>query len=294
VAAQVITLTAETDGGAFVARLADGGWDLVVAAHQDGSSSAELVFDEPLAEWICARGRAIPSDFRAASATASATLACAGARFDGVTKYSTVTSNSALSSGTEALFNPGWGIHSSGRETAYEVYATNGVTTDSVHDEATSMIGGGVTATGTTTFRESWAVEPARALYAPTWAVELAWEGAATTTWALPEVDATPWQVLSMRLLAVHEAPLNPPGGGLDLTVVLADAAGTSASLPLSTAPGARWGRRRTDWWEPSRSPYSRRALSRSPRVPRPRPPSTSPGWSPSHASSTVRHPRGS
>jgi hypothetical protein len=235
----------------------------VVAAQQDGNTTDELVFDGPLAEWICGGGKAILSDFRGASATAADTLACAGARFDGVTNYAAITSTGSLFAGTEGLTNPGWGIYASGLETTEEVYATDGVTRESVHDEAASAIGGDVTATGTSTFRELWAVEPARALYAPTWALEIAWDGAATTTWTLPGSDATPWKALSLRLLAIHDDPLNPPGGGLDFTVVLTDAGGASASLPLSAAPGGALGAT-PDWLEGTvpKSVFETRRLS--------------------------------
>ena len=74
--------------------------------------------------------------------------------------------------------------------------------------------------------------------------LSFAWEDAgAHLRWELPgALDASSHSVLSLRMLAVHDDPLNPPEGGLDLSVRLTDAAGRSATQPLSSAPGGALG----------------------------------------------------
>ena len=93
-----------------------GGWDLIVAANQNGSSSSSHPFDAPLADYVCGGGKAIISDFRIHSPTADEALICSQADFDGTTNWSTMTSTGGLFSGTLQMQNPGWGIWTYGLE----------------------------------------------------------------------------------------------------------------------------------------------------------------------------------
>ena len=232
-----VTVEETSDGADFADRLVAGSWDLVIAAQQDGSSGANLPFDTALADYACSGGKLILSDFRVASTGAAATLLCAGARYDGVTNWHTMTSASDLFSGSLASTNPGWGIYTYGLQTDETVYATNEfeVTPDHVVD--TSDIGRAVTLDGFTAANEVAALDPGRGLYLPTWALELAWHApGATVTWDVGDVDATAHPVLSVRLLPVHADPANPAEDRIDLDLAVVDADGTVGTWSLSEA----------------------------------------------------------
>ena len=235
----VTAVSAELD---FVNQLAEGGWDLVVATKQDGSSSADSSFDEPLAAWICGGGKAILSDFRVYSTGAAESFACAGASFDGLTNWGRLSSTSALFSGSLDTTNPGWGIYAYGLDAlggASVIYAENELTVSSPHDALTSDVGLSVTPAGMDVFEEIWAVDSGRELSLPTWALELGWsEAGASVSWALDAVDVTAHPVLSLRLLALHD-PLAVAGDGalIDMDVEVVDADGIAASWSLSESP---------------------------------------------------------
>jgi len=235
-AAPTLVVTAVSGEADFVSRLAEGGWALVVSTKQDGSSSASASFDAPLAEWICGGGKAILSDFRANSTTAAEVFACAGARFDGLTNWSRLTSTSTLFSGSLDSTNPGWGIYTYGLDTSETVFAENELTVSSPHAPEISDVGLAVSASGATTFEEIWAVDSGRALSLPTWALELAWEApGASVSWALEETDVTAHPVLSLRLLALHDELGD--GALIDMDIEVVDADGTAASWALSESP---------------------------------------------------------
>ncbi len=238
---EVVSVSSELD---FVERLAEGGWDLVVATKQDGSSSAGALFDADLAAWICAGGRAILSDFRVYSAGAQATFACAGASFDGTTNWSQMTSTGALFEGALASTNPGWGIYTYGLGTTGTTWAENEVEVPGPVDPSLSDAGGAVSAAGMDTFQEIEALSSARALYMPTQALEIAWSAAgASVTWEVGEgegLDVTERPVLSLRLLAVHGDEANPEADRMDFTVEITDLDGDAARWSLSqSAQGA-------------------------------------------------------
>ena len=68
----------------------------------------------------------------------------------------------------------------------------------------------------------------------PTWALELAWDGAgATIEWDLGEVDAGTHPVFSLRALMIHDDPLNSDEP-IDLDLIFEDADGTTAAWSLS------------------------------------------------------------
>lgn len=216
---------------ALVSALEQGGWDLVVVTQQDGSSGASLVFDAPLAAWICGGGRAILSDFRMQSTSAAETLACAGAAFDGSTNWGTMTSTGALFEGSLSSTNPGWGIWTYGLS-GDTVWATNEGQITSPHNPLVSDLGHDVTVDGFVVVQELWAVDTARALTAPTYALEFAWDAPSEIVWSLDGLDARQHPVLSLRALQVHGDPLNT--GPLDLELQVVDAAGGHATWSLS------------------------------------------------------------
>lgn len=224
-----VTRAESADG--LAAALEQGGWDLVVVTQQDGSSAASAAFDAPLAAWICGGGRAILSDFRMASSTAADTLACAGAAFDGSTNWGTMTSTGALFEGDLSSTNPGWGIWTYGLR-GDTVWALNEGQITSPHDPLVSDLGQPVSVDGFLDVQELWAVDTARALTAPTYGLELAWDAPAEIVWSLDHLDARAHPVLSLRALQVHGDPLNQ--GPLDLEIAVVDAAGGQAAWALS------------------------------------------------------------
>jgi hypothetical protein len=93
---------------------------------------------------------------------------------------------------------------------------------------------------GGATAEETWAVNEELALYLPTTALEVTWEepgGEVGLDLCEPPLDATPWDVLSLRLLPVYADPLNPRNADLDLSIRLVDTDGDEASIPLSGTP---------------------------------------------------------
>jgi hypothetical protein len=230
------TRTASADD--FAALLEDGGWDLVFAAHQDGSSSATMPFDDALAAWVCGGGKALISDFRVASSTAATTLACAGASHDGVTNWAEMTSTADLFDGALTSTNPGWGIYTYGLATAHEVYATTEIEVEADHTASVSDIGRPVVASGMSTFGELWALDWTRDLYSPTWVLDLGWQAAgASVSWDVGDLDVTAHPVLSLRFAPMPGDPANPVDARIDLDIELEDAAGTVAVWSLSEAP---------------------------------------------------------
>ncbi|MFT5460658.1 MAG: hypothetical protein ACI9K2_007178 [Myxococcota bacterium] len=236
-------LTVLTDDAAFEAALADP-WDLVVATQQDGNVSDVRPFDSALAATICGGGKAILSDFRHASATAAATFACAGAAFDGTTNWTRMTGTGSLFSGDMQVQNPGWGVFSTGLWTTQTVFATNDLVTEGVPDPSQGPWGP-VEVSGLETFAEIDALDASRALYMPTQALELAWQEPGQVRWDLGDpVDATAWGVVALRVLQIHDDPLNPPvldPGDVTLSVVLEDADGAKASLAIAVGPTLDW-----------------------------------------------------
>ena len=247
---EVVSLTDEAE---FAAAIEAGGWDVIVSTRQDGSAAANAPFDEPLADWICDGGRAIVADFRVDSTGAARTFACAGARYDGLTNWSRVESASDLFGGTLTARNPGWGIFTYGLATDETVYATNEGRVPVDHDPTTSDLGLAMTTDEFSRVSEFWAVDRARALMMPTWALELAWEAeGASVEWDLGEIDASRHPVLSIRALAIHADALNPPDVDLDLEITVVDADGDEVSWRLSESdhggvpPTAAWLERTT------------------------------------------------
>lgn len=215
-------LTVVSDDGEFTDLLAQD-WDLIVATQQDGNSTDTRPFDAPLAEAICGGAKAILSDFRTRSDTAAATFACAGVAFADTSNWTRMDSTSDLFSGELRLQNTAWGTFSYGLVTTQAVFATNDVVSEGPSDPSVGPRGA-VTAMGMTTFEELEAWDASRALYSPTQALELAWDGDAEVAWAL-DADATD-QALSLRVLQVHDDPLND--GEVDLTLRVTSSDGVS------------------------------------------------------------------
>ena len=226
----VTSVSAEDE---FATRIADGEWDLIVSTRQDGNRSHEAAFDAPLADWICAGGRAIVADFRVSSAGASRVLGCAGAAYDGTTNWTRVTSTGELFTGELTARNPGWGIFTYGLSTSHTVHATNEGEVAVDRDPTVSDIGRVVTADGFVRASEFWAVDRARGMMLPTWALELAWDRAgAAIEWDLGGVDAREHPVLSLRALMIHDDPLNA-GDPIDIDVIVEDEDGDNAAWSL-------------------------------------------------------------
>jgi len=239
------TLVSTSNSTQFEGQLRTGQWDLVISAQQNGSSSQTHPYDQELADYVCGGGKAIIADFRVSSATATATLACAGAPFDGTQNWSMLRSTSMLFEGTLNLRNPGWGIWTYGLEPAEGavVYAENELTSMSEeHDETTSTLGLEVTESGMTTFEEVFMLDAMRGLYHVTWGLEFAWRlPGARFTHALTEpgsagFDARGWSDLTFRILQIHNDPLNPAGMTKDLTILVTDINGDTAGRRLSEA----------------------------------------------------------
>lgn len=125
--------------------------------------------------------------------------------------------------------------------TDHTVYAINEAVLGDAHDLSVADSTLPVSFDGFDEVQETWAFDEDRALYSTTWALELAWtDPAATIAWQLGEVDVSAHPVLSLRLLAVHDDPLNPDDGLLDLDIELVDADGDVAAWGLSdSAHGA-------------------------------------------------------
>lgn len=234
-------------------------WHLIVAANQNGSSSAVHPFDDPLTTYVCDGGKAIISDFRVSSPTADDALLCAQTDFDDSTNWSSMYSTSDLFAGTLALRNPGWGIWTYGLATDAEVYAAFDEVSGGVHDPLRNSLGMPVVPTGMETFDEQFMLQEGRTLYHPTWGLEFAWTapGASFREELADQgsgpFDASRWRVLSFRILQLHGDPLNPYDSAQDLRVRLIDWDGDVADLslseavqgplryPASPAPGIGW-----------------------------------------------------
>ncbi|UYV13221.1 MAG: hypothetical protein NCW75_02795 [Phycisphaera sp.] len=239
------TLVSTASATHFESQLRAGPWDLVISAQQNGSRSATHPYDQELADYVCGGGKAIIADFRVDSSTANATLACAGAPFDGTTNWSMLRSTSMLFEGTLGMRNPGWGIWTYGLEPANGsvVYAENELTVmGEIHNETTSTLGFEVTSSGMVTFEEAFMLDAVRGLYHPTWGLEFAWARlGAEFTHALTEpggvgFDARGWSDLTFRILQVHNDPLNPTGQAKNLTIRITDTDGNTARRRLSDA----------------------------------------------------------
>jgi len=215
-------------------------WDLVIATQQDGNTGDTRPFDAALADWICTGGHTILADFRYASATAADTFACAGVAFDGTTNWTTMTSTSALFDGDMRVQNTAWGVFSYGLWTTETVFATNNTVTEGVPDPTTGPLGP-VLADGLDVFDEISALDTIRALYMPTNALELAWSATgASVRWELdPPLAADADRVLSLRLLQIHDSAMGQDE--LTLNVLLEDADGNSASMPVTVGPTMEW-----------------------------------------------------
>lgn len=236
-----LALLQEASGqSAFAAAIPTRPWDLVIAANQNGSASAVHPFDAPLEAWICGGGLAVVSDFRISSPTAADVLACAGVAFDGTTNHPALDAAGT----TYDLANPGWGIFSTGLTTTETVLATfpDGVTavgTPTVNDRGLP-----VTATGFDDVRSTPALDPARELHTPARALELAWSSpGARLEEPLTDdglgLDLRGFATLDLRLVRMATDPLDPGTPVLDLDVVLVDADGFEAVVPLSSGrPG--------------------------------------------------------
>ncbi len=228
----------------FAALISSQSWDLIVAANQDGSSSATHPFGAPLASYVCAGGKAIISDFRVDSPTADHALLCAQTDFDGSTNWATMTSTSGLFTGELQLQDPGWGIWTYGLETDAVTYAAYEEVSSGEHDPSQNSLGLPVIAVGMETFDEYYMLDPDRTLYHPTWGLEYAWDASfAGFIETLADdadadgFDASHWRVLSFRILQVHGDPLNPESLYQDLAVRLVDRDGHAAELTLDDAP---------------------------------------------------------
>ncbi len=216
-------------------------WDLVLCANQGGSRSAVHPFDAPLRDWVCGGGKAILSDFRVDSPTADVTLRCSDTDFDSSTNWVTMTVPSHP--GIEPqLTNPGWGIATYGLRTDATAFATNEfLVPSSSGDPTTNSLGLPVSAPEVETFEEVFAHAPARTLFHPTGALEIAWTesgGRLVQTLAHPAsapLDASGWGALSFRLVQLIDDPLNP-GTSKDFTVRLTDRDGESSSVELGEA----------------------------------------------------------
>ncbi|MCK6505835.1 hypothetical protein L6R53_21015 [Myxococcota bacterium] len=109
---------------------------------------------------------------------------------------------------------------------------------------------------GFDTVEERWAFDEARSLYSTTWALELAWtDNAAEVRWDLGEIDLTGSPVLSLRLLALHDDPLNPRSMPLDMEIEVADSDGDIGAWALSDSP--QGGLRPTPYWYHETPPKS-------------------------------------
>ncbi|MCZ6596404.1 MAG: hypothetical protein O7B99_02065, partial [Planctomycetota bacterium] len=110
-AGNVLPFTKLTSSGAFEVQLSAGFGDLIVSAHQEHSLTQP--HDAALQARICGGTPAILTDWRnhpaVGSASAEATLQCAGTAFDGTDNWVTLTATSDLFTGTLNFFNPGWG-----------------------------------------------------------------------------------------------------------------------------------------------------------------------------------------
>ncbi|MCP4810266.1 MAG: hypothetical protein GY913_23925 [Proteobacteria bacterium] len=63
------------------------------------------------------------------------------------------------------------------------------------------------------TFEELEALDSSRALYMPTQALEVAWDGSGSVRWVFDEpLETTDHGVLAFRVLQVHDDPLNDDG----------------------------------------------------------------------------------
>ncbi len=109
---------------------------------------------------------------------------------------------------------------------------------------------------GFETVEELWAFDEDRHLYSTTMALELAWtDNTSSVSWDVGETDLSETPVLSLRLLAVHDDPLNPDSTTLDLEVELEDADGDVGSWSLSDSPQGAL--RPTPYWLETTTPKS-------------------------------------
>jgi hypothetical protein len=83
--------------------------------------------------------------------------------------------------------------------------------------------------------------DDARGLYHPNWGLEIAWsEPGGSFRHVLSDgdgLDTLNHPVLSFRILQLANDALNPGGEDQDFHIQLEDASGTTASVPLSSAP---------------------------------------------------------
>ncbi|MEO1007406.1 MAG: hypothetical protein AAFX79_02460 [Planctomycetota bacterium] len=234
-----------SDRREFATRIVAGGWDLIISANQDGSSTASHPFDAPLAAYVCGGGRAIISDFRVGSPTLPAVLACAGAAYDGQTNYDRMFPVERLFNDHVALFrNPGWGIWTASLEEvgAGVSFANNDLDrVGGVGDPFTNSLGLPVAyAPELDVADERWMLD-FQTLYWPTSGLDVAWTttglGFYETLSDSGGLDARCWMDLSFRLAQLHGDPRNPVGAEIDLSVELHDQSGRVARLRLSDAP---------------------------------------------------------
>jgi hypothetical protein len=237
-----IEATRVTDHGAFVSQLAMGGWDLVISATQTGSASDENPSDGPLADWICSGGRAIVSDYRMDSAGAAAVLACSQTHFGDATNYETMYSDGPLFADPMDLQNPGWGFFAVGLVSdGASIFAHALVEGTEEATLGANALGFVPTHSGLDRVQGSWMYDDARGVYHPNWGLEIAWsEPGGSIRHVLSDgdgLDTINDPVLSFRILQLANDALNPSGEDQDFHIQLEDATGTTASVPLSSAP---------------------------------------------------------